>query len=60
MQFKLAIKAVVTALLLWLAFHRVDIAAVSQVLAGLNPLWVVAALLSTGLIILSDAMLMSG
>src|SRR5439155_11723045 len=60
LQIKLAIKALVTALLLWLAFHKVDIAAVSQVLTGLNPLWAVAALLCTGFIILSDAILMSG
>src|SRR6266700_1427303 len=60
LQLKLAIKTLVTALLLWLAFQKVDIAAVSRVLAGLNPLWVIAALLLTSLIILSDATLMSG
>jgi hypothetical protein len=60
LRLKLAIKALVTVLLLWLAFRKVDIAAVSGVLSGLNPLWAIAAFLLTGVIILSDAMLLSG
>src|SRR5438067_8089604 len=57
---KLAIKGLVTALLLWLAFRKVDLDAFSSVLSGLNPLWAAAALLLTSFIILSDAMLLSG
>ena len=57
---KFAIKCLVTAALLWLAFRRVDLGGVSTVLSGLNPLWAAAALLATVLIILADAMLLSG
>src|SRR4051812_3848837 len=57
---KFAIKCVVTAALLWLAFRKVDLGGVASVLSGLNPLWAAAALLATVLIILSDAMLLSG
>src|SRR3954467_15021554 len=57
---KFAIKCVVTAALLWLAFRKVDLGAVSSVLSGLNPLWAASALLATVVIILSDAMLFSG
>src|SRR5439155_17535090 len=57
---KLAIKCLVTAALLWLAFRKVDLGAVTAVLSGLNPLWAAAALLLVSLIILSDAMLLSG
>jgi hypothetical protein len=59
-RLKLAIKCLVTALLLWLAFRKVDLSAVSSVLAGLNPLWGVPAFFGTSLIILSDALLLSG
>lgn len=59
-ELKLAAKCVVTAGLLWLAFRRVDIGAVSQALAHLDALWAGAAFLLTSLIILSDAMLLSG
>jgi len=59
-ELKLGIKCAVTGLLLWLAFRKVDLDAVSTVLAGLNPLLGFAALLLTSLIILSDAMLLSG
>src|SRR5206468_10974865 len=45
---------------LWLAFRKVDLGAVSSVLSGLNPLWAAIAFLGTILIILSDAMLLSG
>ena len=57
---KLAIKCLVTAALLWLAFRKVDLGAVSSVLSGLNPMWAAAALLATVLIILADATLLSG
>jgi len=57
---KLAIKCVVTAALLWLAFRKVDLGAVSSVLSGLSLWWAAAALLLTSLIILSDAMLLAG
>ncbi len=59
-RLKLAIKCLVTALLLWLAFRKVDLGAVSSVLAGLNPLWGVPAFFGTSLVILSDALLLSG
>jgi glycosyltransferase 2 family protein len=57
---KLAIKFLVTALLLWLAFRKVDLGSVSGAMSALNPLWAVAALLLTGLIVLTDAVLLSG
>ena len=59
-EVKLAIKCVVTAALLWLAFRKVDLGAVSSVLSGLSLWWAAAALLLTSLIILSDAMLLAG
>ena len=59
MRLKLAIKCLVTALLLWFAFRKVDLSAVSSVLAGLNPLWAAIALLGTTFIIVSDAALLS-
>ena len=55
---KLAIKCLVTALLLWLAFRTVDLAAVGRLIGDLNPGWAAAAFLLTGLIIVSDAMLL--
>jgi glycosyltransferase 2 family protein len=55
---KLAIKCVITALLLWLAFRTVDVRAVSTLLLGLNWWWAAAALLLTGVLIVSDAMLL--
>jgi uncharacterized protein (TIRG00374 family) len=58
-RLKLAIKCIVTAALLWLAFRKVDLGAVSSVLSGLNPLSAAGALLLTGLIIVSDAMLLT-
>jgi uncharacterized membrane protein YbhN (UPF0104 family) len=57
---KFAIKCLVTAALLWLAFRKVDLGGVSSVLSGLNPLWAAGALLATVLIILADALLLSG
>lgn len=59
MQLKIAIKCLVTALLLWVAFRTVDIAAVVSLLSSLNPWWALVALLLTGLIILFDATLLS-
>ena len=56
---KIAIKCLVTALLLWVAFRTVDIAAVVSLLSSLNPWWALVALLLTGLIILFDATLLS-
>lgn len=59
MRLKIAIKCLVTALLLWVAFRTVDIAAVVSLLSSLNPWWALVALLLTGLIILFDATLLS-
>ena len=59
MRLKIAIKCLVTTLLLWVAFRTVDIAAVASLLSSLNPWWAVVALLLTGLIILFDATLLS-
>ena len=53
-----AIKCAITALLLWLAFRTVDVRAVSTLLLGLDWRWAAAALLLTGVLILSDAMLL--
>jgi uncharacterized protein (TIRG00374 family) len=58
-RLKIAIKCLVTALLLWVAFRTVDIAAVVSLLSSLNPWWALVALLLTGLIILFDATLLS-
>jgi uncharacterized protein (TIRG00374 family) len=55
---KLAIKCAVTVLLLWLAFRTVDVGTVSTLLLGLNWWWAAGALLLTGLLIASDAMLL--
>jgi uncharacterized membrane protein YbhN (UPF0104 family) len=57
---KLAIKFGITGLLLWLAFRSVDATAVSQLLSQLNPSFACVALLLAVLIVLSDAMLLSG
>ena len=59
MRLKIAIKCLVTTLLLWVAFRTVDIAAVASLLSSLNPWWALVALLLTGLIILFDATLLS-
>jgi glycosyltransferase 2 family protein len=55
---KLAIKFAITIVLLWAAFRTVDVAAVSTLLLGLDLWWVAAALLLTGVLIVSDAMLL--
>lgn len=56
---KLALKFLLTAVLLWVAVRSVDIAAVSKLLSGLNPIWAAVAFLLTGLIIATDAILLS-
>jgi hypothetical protein len=58
-RLKIAIKCLVTAALLWIAFRKVDVGAVSQALAHLDALWAIAALLLTSLIVVSDALLLS-
>ena len=57
---KLAIKFAVTGLLLWLAFRSVDVGAVSQLLGRLDPLFAAVALLLAALIVIADAILLSG
>jgi uncharacterized protein (TIRG00374 family) len=55
---KFAVKGLVTALLLWLAFRTVDPGSVSKLLLGLDPWWAVLAVLMTAVLILSDAVLL--
>lgn len=55
---KLLAKALVTALLLTVAFRMVNVVAVSQLISRLSVWWAAAALGLTGLIILSDAVLL--
>lgn len=57
---KLAIKGLLTAILLWLAFRSVDVGAVSKLLRGMDPWWAVAALCMIGMIIVADAILLAG
>lgn len=57
---KLAIKGLLTAVLLWAAFRTVEIEAVAQLLRGINVWWALAAVGMTGMIIVADAMLLSG
>jgi uncharacterized membrane protein YbhN (UPF0104 family) len=57
---KTAIKALVTAALLWLLFRSVEVSAVWAMLAGVTPAGVVVALALVGLIILADALLFVG
>ncbi|NUT01514.1 MAG: flippase-like domain-containing protein [Sphingomonas sp.] len=59
MRLKLAIKFLVTAVLLWLVFRKVDLGNVSDLIAGLDPWWGLAALLMTGLIVVFDASLLA-
>jgi uncharacterized protein (TIRG00374 family) len=56
---KLLIKCLVTAVLLWAAFRRVDLAAIATLLSGTDPAWAALALLLTGFIVVSDAFLLS-
>ena len=57
---RLAIKGLLTAVLLWAAFRNVDVGAVSRLLGGMDIRWVAAALVLIGLIIVADAVLLSG
>ena len=57
LRLKIAIKCVVTTLLLWVAFRTVDIGAVSRLLSGLDPLWAASAVFLTALIVIFDAVL---
>ena len=57
---KTAIKALVTAALLWLLFRSVDVGLVWSMLAGIAPAGVAAALFLTGLIVFADAVLFVG
>jgi glycosyltransferase 2 family protein len=57
---KLAVKGLLTAVLLWAAFRTVDAGAVSSLLGGMDIRWVAAALFLIGLIIVADAVLLSG
>ena len=59
-RLKIAIKCLVTAVLLWVAFRTVNIASVASLLSSLNPWWAVIALVLTGLIVVFDATLLSG
>ena len=58
MRVKLAIKLLVTALLLWMAFRAVDLSAIPPLLASFNPLWAAAALFLTLLIVVADGLLL--
>ena len=59
MRIKLAIKVIVTAVLLWLAFRTVDLSAVWRLLSSFDPLWLGGALLLTLLIIAADGLLLA-
>src|SRR5262245_8932380 len=59
MTVRLAAKFILTAVLLWFALRSVDTGAVVKLLAGLSPLWAAGALILAGLIITTDAMLLS-
>ena len=56
---KLAIKGLLTAVLLWAAFTIVEVDAVATLLRGINVWWALAALCMTGMIIVADAILLS-
>lgn len=56
---KLLAKAFITGLLLWVALRSVNVAALSRLLAGVDPGWAALALVLTLLIIMSDALLLS-
>ena len=57
---KLAIKGLLTAVLLWAAFRTVEVDAVAEILRGISVWWTLAALCMTGMIIVADAILLSG
>jgi uncharacterized membrane protein YbhN (UPF0104 family) len=55
---KLAIKGLLTAVLLWAAFRTVELDAVAKLLSGIDVWWGLAALGMTGMIIVADAILL--
>lgn len=57
---KIAIKILVTGVLLGVVFRTVDLGAVTLLFSGFDPWWAAAALFLTGLIIMSDATLFAG
>ncbi len=59
MRAKLAIKILITALLLWLAFRTVDLRMLLQLLSSFDPLWLGAAIFLTLLIIVVDGSLLA-
>lgn len=56
---KLAIKGLLTAILLWAAFRTVEVEAVARLLRGINVWWALAAVGMTSLIIVADAILLA-
>jgi uncharacterized membrane protein YbhN (UPF0104 family) len=56
---KLAIKGLLTAVLLWAAFWTVEVEAVARLLRGINVWWALAAVGMTSLIIVADAILLA-
>lgn len=58
MRLKIAIKCLVTALLLWVVFRKVNLGAVTHLLSGLDPLWAASAVFLTALIVMFDALLL--
>lgn len=59
MRVKLAIKILITALLLWLAFRAVDLRVLLRLLSSFDPLWLGGALFLTLLIIVADGLLLA-
>lgn len=57
---KLVIKGLVAAVLLWVVLRTVDAVAIVALLAGLDPVWALAALAATALMIATDAVLFAG
>ena len=56
---KLAIKGLLTAVLLWAAFRTVELDAVGKLLSGIDVWWALAAVGMTGMIIVADATLLA-
>lgn len=56
---KLAIKSLLTAVLLWAAFRTVELDAVAKLLSGIDLWWALAAVGMTGMIIVADAILLA-
>ena len=57
MRVKQAIKIVITALLLWLAFRTVDLGVLVRLVGSIDPLWLGGALFLTMLIVVADGLL---